>query len=299
MQESRKKIFLNHWLYEISQPARTRLLLGTALFILAFLLLFRPFHLDSSPPADLLATAFISSLTYLLVGLGLNQLRSRGLWIDANRPLLAECCYLVLLMTLVGFIIFTWRVSIDAVDRDLETFLQFQLFALLMAALVLPASRLFHVFSQTMAELQTRASMVDVVDSAGSESQPEAVVRIPLSDEEGEFELQLAEWVYGKSAGNYVEMFILGAAESGLRSVLLRTTLKNIHEAMAEQVDFCQIHRSYVVNLAHASTLIGNAQSRRLRLSDDHTVLPVSRSFESELQRYFGESGNNNRNSTS
>ena len=258
---------------------RTRALFATSLFIGLFLILFRPFFMDSVPFSELLATAVGSGAIYFCVSYGLNHLRSLGYWPFAKLPLVAELIYLILLIFLVGLGVYIFRLAWGELALSLQMALLFQWFAFLTAIITTVISRLLVSVLKLQVDLRTRSELNQSPHTAADEP----LVKVINEDGAEEFAFPFDKWIAGKAAGNYVELYF--STNNHKPAVVVRTTLKQLSEAMAGRPEFMRCHRSYVVNLAFADKLTGPAQARKLILRGLGEAIPVSRSYEKPLQQ--------------
>jgi len=272
-----KNIFLDTFLFEISTPLRTRVLLTLGIFISVFLLVFKPFYLDNIPFAELLQTAIGSGVSFFFVGAILNSLRGNGYWVLKNQPLLAELLYLVLLIILVGLMVYLLRLRTDVVELSWRSALQFQYFALIMALIPLSMSRLIISLIKLQRDVRTRNELLQPADSPIEEPP----IKLIVSDNEEEFSFPFDKWIAGKAAGNYVELFF--STDNPKPTVLLRTTLKILTEAMEHKPNFFHCHRSFVVNLDYVTEVTGSPQSYKMELRGLENTIPVSRNTEKQL----------------
>ena len=83
--------------------------------------------------------------------------------------------------------------------------------------------------------------------------------------------------LYMESSGNYVDICYL--EESKVKHKLLRSTVKQMEEAMQAYSSFIRCHRAYIVNINHITNIGGNAQGYRLSLSGLQQEIPVSRTY--------------------
>ncbi|WP_266366102.1 LytR/AlgR family response regulator transcription factor [Tellurirhabdus rosea] len=83
--------------------------------------------------------------------------------------------------------------------------------------------------------------------------------------------------LYVESTGNYVEVHYLNFMFP--QTATLRSTLKEIEEALANQPQFLRCHRAFIINLKAVEKTEGNARGYQLTLSGSQRQIPVSRSY--------------------
>jgi hypothetical protein len=94
--------------------------------------------------------------------------------------------------------------------------------------------------------------------------------------------LQPDQLLYVESVGNYVEVHWLNLGEPPHRTTqktILRSTLKDVADALAVYPQFFRCHRAYLVNINAVCRTEGNARGYQLRVTDSAASVPVSRSY--------------------
>ena len=89
--------------------------------------------------------------------------------------------------------------------------------------------------------------------------------------------MQLTEFVYAQSEGNYVTIYHL--YDSALVHKLIRLSLKQLEIQLENLSQIKRCHRSYLINMQHITSIDGNARSLTIQLDKVATPIPVSRSF--------------------
>ncbi|MEM8525560.1 MAG: LytTR family DNA-binding domain-containing protein [Bacteroidota bacterium] len=89
--------------------------------------------------------------------------------------------------------------------------------------------------------------------------------------------LQLSEFIYAQSEGNYVKIYHL--EDHVLVHKLIRLSLKQLEIQLENLSPIKRCHRSYLINMQHITSIDGNARSLTMRLDKVATTIPVSRSF--------------------
>lgn len=112
---------------------------------------------------------------------------------------------------------------------------------------------------------------------------PEAVektITIKIQEEsvkESPIVMQLSEFVYAQSEGNYITIYYLD--DSTLMNKLIRLSLKQLEIQLENHSQIKRSHRSYLINMKHITSIDGNARSLTIRLKKVAKSIPVSRSF--------------------
>ena len=90
--------------------------------------------------------------------------------------------------------------------------------------------------------------------------------------------------LYITSEDNYVEIFYF--SESGIKSEVLRNTLKNVEGELPENSDLRRCHRSYMVNFRQISKL--HRKNRKLVLTLKGGVeIPVSEKYRHKFTEWL------------
>lgn len=253
------------------------LILFGGIFAVFFLSVFTPFNMAewkySSPLANKLPIAAFGILGILVLTFSQFGLRS---WLNLRSMTIGQFLPLmfteILLLTLVNFFIFR-----DA-DRALlpefltvlrHTFLVFLLpysIALLILAL----------WKSNNSEQQNQS----ISQPIGEDS----IKTIHLKDEKGKIILSLVpeRIVLFQADANYVTVFYV--AEEKLKKELIRTSLKKIEKEIEDQ-SFFRLHRSYMVNLNHVSSVNRNKRSYTIQLNKlPELSIPVATSLKPHFE---------------
>lgn len=92
----------------------------------------------------------------------------------------------------------------------------------------------------------------------------------------------LSDFLFAESKGNYVIIHhIAGDKEE---QTMLRTSMKSVANRLCAHSDIMQCHRAYIVNLSQVASVEGRSSGIGLRLSCSKTIVPVSKSYVSEVK---------------
>ena len=99
-----------------------------------------------------------------------------------------------------------------------------------------------------------------------------------MSDNDSDnFRIQVSEIVYVKSADNYVE---IGYHDEGMvKRKMVRNTLRNVEQQLAEFNNFIRTHRTSLVNIQYIDKLNKNFNTYWLSLDKTKETIPVSRQY--------------------
>ncbi len=110
-----------------------------------------------------------------------------------------------------------------------------------------------------------------------SESYSNKHIEIISDNESDNFRIQVSEIVYVKSADNYVE---IGYHDAGtVNKKMVRSTLRNVEQQLAEFNNFIRTHRTSLVNIQYIDKLHKNFNSYWLSLDKTKETIPVSRQY--------------------
>lgn len=110
-------------------------------------------------------------------------------------------------------------------------------------------------------------------------TEPELPRGILFTGENGKERLSLLpnQLIYVESVGNYVEVHWLNFMFP--QKTVLRSTLKDVEAALADQPQFFRCHRAFLVNLQAVSHTTGNSRGYQLTISGSQREIPVSRTY--------------------
>lgn len=104
---------------------------------------------------------------------------------------------------------------------------------------------------------------------------PETDLSVVLHAHEGMHLIRIRDLVRCSSAGNYTEFHLVDGSR------LVSSVQLGEYEEMLQTHNFCRIHRSHLVNLAHLRSVL-KADGGTVVMAED-TVLPISRRRKQEL----------------
>ncbi|RYF75221.1 MAG: LytTR family transcriptional regulator [Cytophagaceae bacterium] len=113
----------------------------------------------------------------------------------------------------------------------------------------------------------------------GTADVPELPRGILLTSDTGKERLSLLpnQLIYVESVGNYVEVYWLNFMFP--QKTVLRSTLKDVEAAIANDPQFFRCHRAFLVNLRAVNHTTGNSRGYQLTMSGSNREIPVSRSY--------------------
>lgn len=87
--------------------------------------------------------------------------------------------------------------------------------------------------------------------------------------------------VYLESASNYVKVFF--EKNDRLNYAIIRSTMKKMEETLQDHAMFFRCHRTYIINLDKIEAVEGNAQGYKIKITGSEERLPVSRNLNKEF----------------
>lgn len=123
---------------------------------------------------------------------------------------------------------------------------------------------------------------------AASNSTPESVpaisehlIRIGSQLKKEELSFYDSQFIYAESDSNYVVFYLY--QDSKLQKEIIRNSITNIEQQLADFPWMFRTHRAFIVNLKCIEMVKGNALGYRLKLDKVDTEIPVSRSNASDF----------------
>lgn len=119
----------------------------------------------------------------------------------------------------------------------------------------------------------------NVPSTTAPTTEPTLPRSISLVSDSGKDRLNLLpnQLIYVESVGNYVEVHWLNFMFP--QKTVLRSTLKDVEAALADQPQFFRCHRAFIINLRAVSYTTGNARGYQLTMSGSNREIPVSRTY--------------------
>lgn len=105
-------------------------------------------------------------------------------------------------------------------------------------------------------------------------SPPESPVIIETQLKSDDFSLLLADFLFAKAEGNYVEFYL--EQNGSLKRPLKRISMKDLEAQLEKFPSIFKTHRSYLVNLQKVTAVSGNAQGYQLSFHQYPVPVPVS-----------------------
>ena len=279
----KKAVVPIQWLntpYPLLQNARYKWLFAllSGLFVFVFLIVFEPFGAGQliSYKYVFLAGFGVSvflgvATTYFILPKLFREFFNPEKWTIAKEILLQFGCILII-SAFNSLHNYNWW-------RDIDLYQNFFIFLKITISIgIFPIIGLIFFKERTLSKRNIeRARLLSnqlpppaVEETITVQIQEESVKESPIV-------MQLTEFVYAQSEGNYITIYYLN--DNTLRHKLIRLSLKQLEIQLENFSQIKRCHRSYLVNTQHISSIDGNARSLTIQLDNVATSIPVSRSF--------------------
>ena len=98
--------------------------------------------------------------------------------------------------------------------------------------------------------------------------------------------LKISDLLYIEAVGNYVKVCQLQDDE--VHFTMLRTTMKQMEDALQAYPMIVRCHRAFMVNLCQVEQISSNSRAMQLVMHHSHDAIPVSRSHVNKLKELLG-----------
>lgn len=254
------------------------------LFIALFLLFFQPFGLTSykSDTKTLeiaaygLVTTFCLLFNFFLFSTLFKKWFSNTCWTVGK-----NIAYTIFNFFIIGLANLLYSVYRNYIDLDFNGFLFYQSLTVVVGAFPVIFSTLL-VYNRRMKKMLKEADYLNTSLSP-VEKTDATTIRIPSLNKSENISIQAEDLLMVKAVENYIELHSL--KNGSPYKEVIRNTLKNVSQTLAD-VDFIQkCHRSYLVNLNQVAKFSGNAQGLALQFEQDPSIkVPVSRAYVKEIK---------------
>ena len=266
--------------YPLLQKAKYKWLFAllSGLFVFVFLIVFQPFGSAESIAykyfflAGFGVAVFLGvATTYFILPKLFREFFRPEKWTIGKEILLQSCCILII-SAFNSLHNYNWWRDIDLY----QTFFNFLIITISIG--IFPIIGLIFFKERTLSKRNIeRARLLSnqlppeaVEETSTVQIQEESVKESPIV-------MQLSEFVYAQSEGNYITIYYLD--HSTLMHKLIRLSLKQLEIQLENLSQIKRCHRSYLINTQHITSIDGNARSLTIQLDNVATSIPVSRSF--------------------
>jgi DNA-binding LytR/AlgR family response regulator len=262
---------------------RWRIILSISLFVSLFILIFEPFGISNyAGEFKPLFEAGYGIVTFivLLIDLFLFPLFLDEWFIPQKWTVYKQMIWQIWILFSIGLGNFLYSSPFLRFSDGLNAFLVFQFYTLVVGIIPILIITILNQNSLLSKNLKLAGEMNADLLSEELLLQDEKV-RIMSENNKDKLEINLSDFSYLASTGNYVQVFYL--VHNELRNVLLRNTLKQIEEQVKNSPSIIKCHRAFLVNKDKIIRVKGNSQGLRLILKDTNEEIPVSRNYSKSL----------------
>ena len=248
-----------------------------ALFYFLFTVLYKPLHTQASPDLSFGYTMAIYSF-----GAGLSVLlfiRILGFckWFADIKEwtVLREIAAVILILTGIGTVIYLMGFLIEspAGRFNIQTYLDSVSRAFLLGLIPFAFFSAMN-YKHLTADPDLTRLKYDTNISNGNLPVGK-VIRISSRLKKEELSFCPDDLLYAESDGNYVVFYVL--RNNILKKEIIRNSISNIEQQLADIPYIMRIHRAFIVNLKKVTVRQGNILGYQLKLSGIDFIIPVSR----------------------
>jgi DNA-binding LytR/AlgR family response regulator len=267
------------------------------LFVMGFLLAFKPFGLNTLESGKLLfycaVYGFIAFACIMLIALSLPKIFpsffNEETWTTGKQILLVS-----LIVIVIGLVNYFTSPLMGGSNQSLRKLLWYQGITIMIALLpitiftLLKQNLLLKKFEKQAASLEKKLQQKLDPDKEEEPPAPPTEKKNDLSaieltgDYQGEKIILLPEELcFISAANNYVKVYFI--KKDKVAYSILRMTMKKVEEVLQAWPGFFRCHRAYIINLDKVQHVEGNAQGYKVRLAGVEEAIPVSRNLNSEF----------------
>ena len=249
------------------------------IFTFLFLLLYQPFGTERVKDYQTLflmgfgmSVSTSLSLTYFIVPLIFKPLFDQENWKIKN-----EIVYLVISFLVVSLSNYIYYSSVGAeigIHRSFGEFIGISLSIGIFPLIIIIFLTELYLNRRNQ---ETATELSGQIPEIGSEVKSQSLNIIPETTRSSPLNLSLEDFLFATSDNNYSTIFFLKNGK--VSRELLRLSLKNLENQLAEVPSIVRCQRSYIVNKDKIQNFRGNTRSLTLVLEGYPERIPVSRSF--------------------
>ena len=266
--------------YPLLQKARYKWLFAllSGLFVFVFLIFFQPFGAAQSIAykhfflAGFGVSVFLGvATTYFILPIIFREFFTAEKWTITKEILLQFCCILII-SAFNSLHNYNWWGDIDFY----QTFLNFLIITISIG--IFPIIGLIFFKERTLSKRNIERARL--LSNQLPPAAVEETIKVQIQEEsvkESPIVMQLSDFLYAQSEGNYIKIYYLD--RSALIHKLIRLSLKQLEIQLENLSQIKRCHRSYLINTQHITSIDGNARSLTIQLDKVTTSIPVSRSF--------------------
>lgn len=246
----------------------------TSIFFYCFIVFFLPFGVNNYDPNHQYTFVFLLEIFYFFVPLLLFSLFNelilrRVIFRKASfKKIVLWSIWTLFILSTVAFI--TYNVLGDWHDFELSSYLEF--LVQVPVVFLFPMVGTFFFFRYRSLQFQ----MEHILTTKERVLDENQLIKFRGQGSKDQITLSLANFLYGKSQDNYVELYFLENKQ--LKKFLIRSSLNNLLASIDDFV-IVRCHRSYMVNLLHVTAVKGGNFELTLHITPFDSTVPVSKSY--------------------
>lgn len=263
---------------------RWKIIISVSLFISFFMYFFQPFGLSS------LKNEFRSSfemgygvITFMVLvfDLFIIPIIFKRRFEPQKWTVLNQILWQIWILFTIGLFNFLYSSMFLDFSDSSKAFFIFQFYTLLVG--VIPVVVITVVIQNRLLveNLKTANEFNTDLNSRNTAPLDHYKVCIIADNSKDKFEVDLSDFIYIASTGNYIQIFY--EKDNVLKSNVLRNTLKQTEEQLKDITSIIKCHRAFLVNRNKIVRVKGNSQGLRLIMQGTDEEIPVSRNFSKGL----------------
>jgi hypothetical protein len=130
-----------------------------------------------------------------------------------------------------------------------------------------------------------KAQSINTQPTLANQLEEQFQIPIQTQQKSDDFELDINRFLYAKTDGNYLEIFLENDQSSS--KLIKRMTLKELEQQLDPFPHLFKTHRSYLVNLQKVVQVKGNAQGYLLHIKEGWEEIPVSRGMIPKFEEQY------------
>ncbi len=261
--------------YLIENPVAGAII--NTLFCFIFILLYKPLQTNASPHLSFELTMAVYSIGSGLALMLFVWILNFSKWFSDIKEwtILREIASVFLILTGIGSVVYLMGFFIEspAGRLNMETYLDSvsRSFLLGLFPFVFFSAINYRYLSADNDQFRVKYN----INPRPENNEEEQVIKISSKLKKEELSFFPDEFIYAESDGNYVVFHIL--KNNALKKEIIRNSISNIEQELAEIPGIIRTHRAFIVNLKKVKSKQGNILGYQLRLSGTDSVIPVSR----------------------
>ena len=167
-------------------------------------------------------------------------------------------------------------------SNSFKAFLIFQFYTLVIGIIPILVSTILNQNSLLSENLKLANEMNNDLNSTQDLLTINDKIFIQAENNKDKLEVNLSNFIYIASTGNYIQVFYL--LNNEVKNILMRNTLKQVEEQLKDCHSIIKCHRAFLVNKNKILRVKGNSQGLRLILQNTDEEIPVSRNYSKSLK---------------